>query len=169
MIRHPLQRALLLLLLCAAVPAAAHRAPGSVSTIEYNRHTGMLEVVHRLHLHDAEIGVAAALDEPSLSLSKLESRAKVALYVAERFEIRSEGAELGLALVGAEITGDYLFVYQERRGELPQLIAVRDDILRDAFPAQINQVNISDGERVRTLSFTGDDRWHEFEFGAASE
>ena len=169
MIRKSLQHALWVLIMCAALPVAAHRAPGSVSTIEYNRHTGMLEVIHRLHLHDAEVGVAAALDDPSLSLSTLESRARVALYVEERFQIQSDGAQLGLALVGAEIAGDYLLVYQERRGELPRQISVRDDILRDAFPAQINQVNISDGDRVRTLSFSGDDTWRQFEFGAAAE
>lgn len=163
-----IHRAALLLLLCAALPAAAHRAPGSLSTIDFNAHSGMLEVVHRLHLHDAEIGVATVLNDPSLSLSQLESRARVALYVEERFQIMSGNAVLGLRLVGAEISGDYLMVYQERNGPLPAVVRVRDDILRDAFQGQINQVNIADGSTVRTLTFSADEVWHTFEFRSAA-
>lgn len=158
---HPV---VLLLLLCAALPAAAHRAPGSLSTIEFNAHTGMLEIVHRLHLHDAELGVASVLRDPGLSMSKLESRARVALYVEERFRIMIGEAELGLRIVGAEISGDYLMVYQERNGPLPAVVRIRDDILRDAFQGQINQVNITDGDVVRTLTFSANDEWHSFEF-----
>lgn len=150
-------------LLGGMLPAAAHRAPGSLSTISFNPQTGMTEVVHRLHLHDAELGVAAVLDDASLSLSRLESRARVALYVEERFRLQAGGAELALNTIGAEISGDYLFVYQERRGELPGRYAVRDDILRDAFEGQVNQVNIDTNGVVRTLTFTGDDRWVAFD------
>lgn len=161
----PLQQcAVLIVLLLALLPAAAHRAPGSLSTIDFNAATGMLEIVHRLHLHDAEIGVAAVLDDPQLSLSQLESRARVALYVEERFQIMSGDAVIGLRLVGAEIAGDYLMVYQERNGPLPAKIRIRDDILRDAFEGQVNQVNIANGAAVRTLTFATDDVWHTFEF-----
>ncbi|ANO49975.1 DUF6702 family protein [Woeseia oceani] len=157
------QCAALIVLLLALLPAGAHRAPGSLSTIDFNAATGMLEIVHRLHLHDAEIGVAAVLDDPRFSLSQLESRARAALYVEERFQIMSDDAVIGLRLVGAEIAGDYLMVYQERNGPLPAKIRVRNDILRDAFEGQINQVNIASGTTVRTLTFANDDVWHTFE------
>lgn len=153
------------LLLFAAAATLAHRAPGSVSTIEFNPRSGMTEIVHRLHLHDAELGVASVLEDPSLSLSNLKSRARVALYASERFELKAGDEPLTLDIVGAEISGDYLVVYQEREGRLSGRIDIRDDILRDAFPRQVNQVNIDSRGTVRTLSFSGEDRWKSFDFG----
>lgn len=154
-----------LLLALAATVAHAHRAPGSLTTIEFNESTDKVEVVHRLHSHDAELGVGKVIGDPRLRATDLESRAKIALYVEAHFAIRAGGEILPLELVGAEVAGDYLLVYQEREGRLPARIAVRDDILRDAFPGQVNQVNVTDGELVRTLAFAGDDEWHEFAYG----
>jgi hypothetical protein len=69
------------------------------------------------------------------------------------------GAPLELDLVGAELDGEFVLVYQELGGELPDVIAVRNDILRDVLPAQVNHVNIAVGGEVRTLTFQGDDEW----------
>lgn len=152
------------LLLATAAAASAHRAPGTLSTIAFNAHSGRVEIVHRLHLHDAALGVGSVIDDPFLQLDNLESQARVALYVEERFTIRSGDTLLPLELVGAEIAGDYLMVYQEHAGRLPRRISVRDDILRDAFSGQVNQVNIDDAGTVHTLTFQGDDEWQSFEF-----
>jgi len=150
-----------------ALPTLAHRAPGSLSTIEWNPATGRTEVVHRLHSHDAELGVGEILGLPQLSVQSVTGRAHVALYVEERFLIETESGPLALELVGAELAGDYLLVYQEWPGRLPAGIRLRDDLLRDAFPDQVNQVNIDDDGSVRTLVFAGDAAWLDFEFGAA--
>lgn len=149
--------------LTAAV-ATAHRAPGSLTTIEWNDRAGATEIVHRLHSHDAELGVGELLGIDSLSALDLEDRARIALYVEERFEIRHAGEALPLSLVGAELFSDHLLVYQEYSGELSGTIEIRDDILRDVFPAQVNQVNIEHAGVVRTLMFANDDAWHSFEF-----
>jgi len=163
------QAALLVLFvtMAAAATAVAHRATGTLSTIEFNPQTGNVEIVHRLHLHDAVRGVGNVIGEPFLQLDTLESRARVALYVEERFAIRSDNRTLPLTTIGAEIAGDYLLVYQEHEGRLPTRISVRDDILRDAFQGQVNQVNITDAATVRTLTFAGDDRWLAFDFRRA--
>jgi hypothetical protein len=158
--------AAILFALLAVATADAHRAPGSLTTIEFNARSGQVEIVHRLHRHDAELGVGNIVGEPALSLNELRSRAQLALYVEERFRITADGEDLPLDLVGTELAGDYLLVYQERARALPPRIAVRDDILRDAFPTQVNQVNITDGEEVHTLTFAGDDVWHEYAFKA---
>jgi len=157
-------RGLALLAFTVCSLALAHRAPGSLSTVEYNPRTGKTEVIHRLHTHDAELGVGAALDMPGLSVQTLEGRAWIALYVEERFLIESETGPIPLSLVGAELAADYVLVYQELPGPLPDVIRVRDDILRDVFPEQINQVNIERNGRVRSLVFSVDDGWHRFEF-----
>jgi hypothetical protein len=151
-------------LLCIAALSYADRQPGSLSTIKTNRVTGSIEIIHRLHNHDAELGVIAALGDKTLTLDKLVGRAQLALYVEEHFILAALkddriGAPLDLELIGAELDGEFILVYQEFNGELPTHIAVRDDILRDVFPGQVNHVNIAVGPEVRSLIFQGEDEW----------
>ncbi len=142
----------------------AHRAPGSLTTIKWNQASERTEIIHRLHTHDAELGVGSSLGIPDLSVEEVEGRAMIAIYVEERFHIKSNGNEFQLELLGAELSGKYIFVYQESPSRLARNILVRDDILRDAFPSQLNQVNIEDGDSVRSLFFTKDDGWLSYEF-----
>jgi len=145
-----------------AATADAHRALGSLTTVEWNERSGKTEIVHRLHSHDAELGVSTLIDMPDLSVMALEGRARIALYVESRFRIASGDRELALDLIGSEVAGDYILVYQEWDGRLPDRIRVRSDILRDAFDEQINQVNFRDGLTARSLVFGGDAGWLDF-------
>lgn len=152
-------------MLCVTTAGHADRQPGSLSTIKLNAATGNVEIIHRLHTHDAELGVIAALDDRSLSIEQLVGRAQLALYVEERFVVAGTdgneiNAPLDLTLIGAELDGEFVLVYQEFKGELPAQIAVRDDILRDVFPEQVNHVNIVLGGKVRSMTFSDRDRWH---------
>ena len=146
-----------------ALTASAHREPGSLTSIEWNEASGKTEIVHRLHSHDAELGIGAALDRPDLSALDLAGRAYIALYVEERFHIAGDDGELPLTLIGAELEGDHVLIYQEYAGQLPRNLRIRDDILRDAYPAQVNQVNIEDGNTTHSLLFADDDEWHSYE------
>ncbi|MGI9203305.1 MAG: DUF6702 family protein [Woeseiaceae bacterium] len=152
-------------MLCIAIPTIADRQPGSLSTVKINAATGNVEIIHRLHNHDAELGIIAVLEDRSLSMDQLVGRAQLALYVEDRFTLAATngdaiGAPLDLELLGAELDGEYVLVYQEFSGEFPTTIAVRNDILRDVFPEQVNHVNIALGGGVRSLTFKERDRWH---------
>lgn len=152
-------------MLCIASPAVADRQPGSLSTVKVNLATGNVEIIHRLHNHDAELGIMAVLKDRSLTMDQLVGRAQLALYVEDRFTIAATsgdeiGAPLHLELLGAELDGEYVLVYQEFSGDFPATVAVRNDILRDVFPEQINHVNIALGGPVRSLTFKERDRWH---------
>jgi hypothetical protein len=138
--------------------------PGSLSTIKLNPSTGMTEIIHRLHNHDAEFGVIYAMNDRNISLDTLIGRAHLSLYVEERFLLAAVedgvvGEPLEIDLIGAELDGEFVLVYQEFKGELPAMIAVRNDILRDALPEQVNHVNIAVRGDVRTLRFEDDDEW----------
>lgn len=151
-------------LLCVVSLATAHRLPGSLSTIKLNPRAGVVEVIHRLHNHDAEEALVVARNDRTLSIDSLAGRAELALYVEEKFIVANVaagrvGAPLALEIVGAELSGDYVLVYQELKGSLPREIAVRDDIFRDVFPGQVNHVNIAAGGDVRSLVFQDDDEW----------
>ena len=152
------------LLLSIALSAAAHREPGSLTTIKWNVSSGRTEIVHRLHSHDAELGVGQILDIADLSVLDIEGRAIIALYVEARFHVAAGEEDISLDLIGAELAGDYVLVYQEVAGQLPDEILIYDSILRDIYPAQINQVNIADGDSVHSLLFTADKDWHAYKF-----
>ncbi len=144
--------------------AIAHSMPGSISTVKRSASGKIIEIIHRLHTHDAELGIAASLGKRNISLETLTDRAQLALYVEERFRIAEYsdsriGNRLALELVGAELDGEYVLVYQEFAGDLPAGLAIRDDILRDVFPGQVNHVNVAVGGAVRSVTFSGDDKW----------
>jgi len=150
--------------LCVAAFAYADRQPGSLSTIKVGASSGNIEIIHRLHSHDAELGIMTVMNDLSLSIDHLEGQAQLALYVETRFAVAAVdgdviGAPLALDLIGAEVDGDYVLVYQEFAGALPPNVAVRNDILRDVFPEQVNHVNIAVNQSVHSLTFKDKDAW----------
>ena len=155
---------LFIAMLTMTAACLAHRTPGSLTTVKWNEATGRTEVVHRLHSHDAELGVGASLGLPDLSAEELEGRAHIALYVEEHFHIKGIDKELNFELVGAELSGDDILVYQELPEQLPQSVLIWDDILMEAFSAQLNQVNIKDGDSVNNLVFKKGDGWQSYSF-----
>lgn len=150
------------LLLCLPLVALAHRVPESLTTVRENPTTGNIEIVHRLHAHDAEIALSKTLRQPRISIGELEAQAELALYVEQRFQLAnaSTQAPIRLTLLGASLEGDYVLVFQETAiRSMPPTLAVRNDVLRDAFPDQVNQVNLFLGGRLQSLIFQGEDVW----------
>ena len=142
------------MLTALTVSAFAHREPGILTTIEWNNSIERTEIIHRIHTHDAELGVAMVDNLPLLSVGNTEGMARIALYVENHFSILSEEGSLDIELVGAELIGDYIFVYQEWIDPLSTNIFTKNEILREIYPLQINQVNIISEGNIRTLTFT---------------
>jgi hypothetical protein len=161
------QHHLLAVLLALALPlsAAAHRAPECLTTVRLNPSTENVEIVHRLHIHDAEVALASVLGEPQFSLQTLEAQARLALYVEERFDIvdAATGQAVVLTLVGAKLDGDNVLVFQETSAALPRRLSIRHDVLRDAISEQVNRVNVFSDEELRSLLFQGEDTRKELE------
>jgi len=139
----------------------AHPTPKGLTTIERNPNTNTVEIVHRFHLHDAEEAMQVILSEADLTLDALEGRAQLALHVEETFQLADgeTNVPLSLVLVGAEIKGENVLVFQEYTDGLPPLVKVRHDALRDAFPEQVNTLNAKLGSRVQTLVFRDSNKW----------
>ena len=49
----------------------AHRLPEGVTTISYSVGDETVDIVHRLHVHDAELGLAELLRDPQLTSLQL--------------------------------------------------------------------------------------------------
>jgi len=151
-----------LLALCAALlvalPAAAHQQKTAISILSHNERTGLLEVVHRVPLHDAEHalkrrGIAA----PDI-IGDIPDRRAFVRYIAERFTVTHNGEPIAFTLLGSEIDGGSLVVYEEAPSPGPGArLAVRSLILTDVWTRQENRVNIGSGTEVETLIFRAGD------------
>ncbi len=104
-------------LLLLAQPVSAHRGHGCWTEMTW---TGdRFEIVHRMHLSDA-INVLRRIEKDT-AIDSLRGRAKLALYVEEKFSIAIDGRPVsGVETLGAEIDDDFLLVYQEWLTSLPQ-------------------------------------------------
>ena len=145
------------------LPASAHRAQLSITTLEWVSAGTVIEVTHRIHLHDAQDALRASdqSDAEHLDILDLEAQARFALYAEDRFALYPSAAAqtpVPVTTVGAEVDGEYLYVYQEITNA-PAMLAVSlsCDILRDVFPGYGNHVNLQQGATVQTLTFSGDD------------
>lgn len=144
----------LIALLVFAVPAVAHQQKVSISTIEHNSRTGLLEVVHRIPLHDAEHALRAQGRKAPDIVNDIPSRRAFARYVADRFSVAVKGQPLELTTLGSEIDGGHLIVYQEARSPgFDATLTVQSQILTDVWARQVNRVNIGQPTSPTTLIF----------------
>lgn len=144
----------LIALLMLAVPATAHQQKVSISTVEHNSRTGLLEVIHRIPLHDAEHALRAQGRKAPDIVNDIPSRRAFTHYVADRFTIAVEGEPLDLNILGSEIDGGDLLVYQEARSPGNGVtLTVQSQILTDVWAQQVNRVNIGRPTSPITLIF----------------
>ncbi|WOE76464.1 DUF6702 family protein [Alterisphingorhabdus coralli] len=144
--------------LLLAVPAVAHKQKITISTVSHNPRTEMLEVVHRVPLHDAEHALKAQGIRAPDVVTDIESRRAFANYVGENFSISAKGEVIALTLLGTEIEGGNLIVLQEAPSPGPGTeLLVRSQILSDIWSRQENRVNLGAGTDVNTLIFRSGD------------
>jgi len=139
--------------------AWAHRQKQALSTIEWNARTNTLEVTHDLHAHDAEQVLAKLGLITSPDLTGLRARARLALYVKQNFQLSTlNGQAIDLTIIGAETGSTYTHVYMEAElTELPSGLLITDTLLQDVFVDQVNQVNISLSNTLRSVVFVAGD------------
>lgn len=144
----------ILMALAIAVPASAHQQKVAITTIEHNPRSGLLEIVHRVPLHDAEHALRVNGDAAPDIVSDTQSRRAFARYIAQRFFVGAGGKDIALNLLGTEVAGGYLLIYQE--GVSPgkgSVLAIQSQILTDIWSRQVNRVNVGAGTSPETLVF----------------
>ncbi len=156
----------LLFAVIGAVELTAHEQKVAETDILYNERSGNLEIAHRFILHDAEHTLHQATKSRGDLSTSAEARRAFSRYVASRFQItRADGQALELTLVGEEIEGGSLWVYQEAK--LPEPMDtpfyLENQILHDVVLGQVNRVNIRYRSQVKTFVFeanTGRQRYN---------
>ncbi|WP_298301123.1 DUF6702 family protein [uncultured Erythrobacter sp.] len=146
-------------LLVLAIPAVAHQQKAAIISVEHNPRSGMIEVVHTIPLHDAEHALRQQGKKGADLLGHTESRRDFARYAAERFSIVVGERAIELTLLGTEVNGASVLVYQE--GPSPGLgteLTIEAQVLTDIWLRQVNSVNVGRGTSPQTLIFRGGDR-----------
>lgn len=143
--------------LVLAPPVYAHRSQTVLTTISWNASVSVLEVTHRLHNADAEAWLQIAGSRSS-DITVIGSQAQLMIYIEEHFTLFDGAGVIALQPLGAEIEGEAILLYQERRLPAPpREIAVDNRIFRDVFEGQANLVNIKLDKKTRSLIFAGAD------------
>ncbi|GIU65978.1 DUF6702 family protein [Candidatus Phycosocius spiralis] len=139
-------------LLGLTMPAQAHRIQAALSVVEISPTTQNLEITHRLYVHDLE----HALDLGSIGMSWFltqEGQAAIKGYCLRQFFIGDvNGRPLAIQFVGAELSGDLLYVYFEAGQYRGQSLTLDSNLLQDFTKGQLNQINLRrDGKTVSAL------------------
>ncbi len=142
-------------LLLATSPGMAHRAHFSLTDMWWRVDRSTLEITHSIHLDDAMV-LLASLGAPDGTLDAAV-QAKLMHYLERTFSLTSDGDPLELEPVGAQIEGDFLWLYQELElAKLPDQLQLSCQLMQDFSAEQVNQVNFRVGDEVRTLRLNRD-------------
>ncbi|MFK7864729.1 MAG: DUF6702 family protein [Pseudohongiellaceae bacterium] len=140
---------------------SAHEQKTAVTRILFNSNTNNIEVMHRFLIHDAEHAAGQIFGVGQDLLQSAESRELFSSYVINRFSLAAEftsgeSSQLELAYVGAEVDGQFLWVYQETSAlnEVAAFTMV-NMALRDVWPDQSNLVNVEKEGEVFSILFDG--------------
>ncbi len=144
--------------------ALAHQQKFAITTIAANPRTGMIEIAHQVPVHDAEHALTvqrtgnADIHNPDI-IGSAESREAFARYVARRFLLQVNGEVVIPDLVGSEIDGGSLWVYQEIPIPAAGAVQLRvnSQILTDVWARQENRVNVGGGTSPVTFVFHAGD------------
>ena len=143
----------------------AHRIPLVMTTIE-KMDDGKIGITHRFHAHDAISILGKDADVKSPNLEDIKNRAIFALYTRDNFLMAVKDQATGditpraLKIVGAEIDGEYLFIYQELdASELPANAYLRSTLLSEVGDDWLSHVNVNTNGEIESLTFSGKSRW----------
>lgn len=147
---------LILAVLAGAVlvtaPVFAHRMKAGATEVAVNDRTGELEIIHRVYAHDLIEALGnLTMDEAEFmtsesGLDQIENLMRSEFRLAE-----GDGRLLDLTYVGAELDGEFAWIYFT--APVPDdtsSFVVDNDILSGAFEDQIMMTNFRVDSDVRT-------------------
>jgi len=141
-------------LLCVSTAASAHRFHFGMTDISYNERTGSTEIVHTYTAHDIE-ALLLNLYGRQFDLSDPEDQDVLRKYVERQFWIAGQdAARLPARWIGMTIDANSVVIYQEIEDTpLTRAATIRQGVLIDFLPEQVNTVNLNAGGAVHSLTF----------------
>lgn len=145
--------ACLLVMFVATNQASGHRLNFASTHIAWQPDQRSLEVTHQIHLDDG-VRLLATLGSSDAVLDA-RTMAQLLRYTDANFDISDRTGPIKLTPVGAEMSGDVLYIYQELLNTPPSVaLQVSNRLLQDVFAGHRNQVNFAIGDAVVSHTFT---------------
>jgi hypothetical protein len=134
--------------------ADAHRTNSSLTTMVWVETDQSFEITHRLHLHDVQQALRNVIADPSTTVFDIKGQAELIFYMEDTFMAASPQGPIMLTPIGAEVEGDYVYVYQEANLKtLPITISITDLTFHDIYDEQENQVNLEYKNQITSVVF----------------
>ena len=141
-----MKRRLLILLTALLISSqvGAHRELESLTTLTRNPRSHAIEVVHRIHQHDAQevLNRLPGLERDARDIGTVKGQAHIALMVEQAFKINNKGQRVEMTLVGATLDADHLLVFQEFFQSSEQELTIRFSLFDDFFSNYISRVTL---------------------------
>jgi len=124
-----------------AATAAGHTYFFGVSDLNANSKTNRLEIVHQFTSHDIENAIAE-IKQIHFSAEHAQYDLFVQQYFEQQFSLEKNNQVIPLNWLGFEISSGKIIAYQEsyQQSFLEQIV-VKNAILTDTYPKQVNTVN----------------------------
>ncbi len=142
------------LLLGASGASLAHRFNIGLTELNFNARSASVEVVHTYMSHDIDAMLAAA-HKRQVDLAQPADEELLRDYIESRFQLLgADRKALPLKWVGVTLTSESVVVYQELEGQgLGAVAQVRNQVLVEFLPRQLNTVNIRQDGQIKSLTF----------------
>ncbi|XPF92690.1 DUF6702 family protein [Colwellia sp. RE-S-Sl-9] len=154
MIKHLFKSIIILLFWGVAATAAAHSYFFGITDLTLNESSKKIEIIHQFTAHDFENAISE-LKQINFSPEHKQYEAFIQEYVEKHFTLSFANQELKLNFIGIEVKRGNIFIYQEVgfKNYLPGLL-VKNDLLVNTYPKQINTLNFQDSTIEGSLTFT---------------
>lgn len=154
MIKHLFNSIIILLFWGVAATAAAHSYFFGITDLTLNESSKKIEIIHQFTAHDFE-NTISELKQINFSPEHKQYEAFIQEYVENHFTLSFINQELKLNFIGIEVKRGNIFIYQEVSFENYLLgLVVKNDLLVNTYPKQINTLNFQDSTIKGSLTFT---------------
>lgn len=137
-----------------ALPSGSQAHRSHFGWTDIRERDGVLQIEHRFHEHDV-VRLLTRLGETESDVTSTRNQARFALYVEQHFSLQVNSKSVELELVGAELSGAYVFVYQQLTvSEAITGMTFTADPLMELYDDQLHLVNIVIADRNATLEFS---------------
>jgi hypothetical protein len=145
---------LILLTLGAVTPVTAHTYFFGLTDMLVNAKTKKIEIIHQFTAHDVD-NLIAEQQQINFSPEHPQYEELIQNYFNQHFVLIQKNKNITLKWVGFEVSRGKIFVYQESISKiiLPGLV-VKNDLLVDTYPKQVNTVNYQDTGIYGSLTFS---------------
>jgi hypothetical protein len=146
---------LLLLALFISCGWLMHKFYVSLTEIKYNPETERIEVSMRIFPDDLDLALmerTGIRTQLGTELESPEADSLLMIYLIEDFNLQVNGEDIELSYLGKEPESDAIWCYLESsKVSTPVTITIRNAILTEFFPDQVNIIQVYKGKWNRGL------------------